>query len=244
MTYSRSISNGVRQGRITQPDCGTAALDSYAVLRTSNLHAAAQRLPGPLQKLLRVARHWFAIPESVLLFVFPELNLGSADRTRYDRSARSGMPPHVTLIYPFVAPDDIDGRLLKELKGFFGSVEEFKVRLNGVGGFPGVVYLMPEPRERFVELVTGLMKLYPHVPPYRGAFQSVIPHVTLAESTDPEVQDRLMSEVVPLLPIETNASEVWLMVRRGGLWKAKARFALAPRFGSSVDEPALQRVVS
>jgi hypothetical protein len=239
MPYAAAISNGDPQGQITLTVCTFAALWLKTVLRNSRVRKAARRLPMPLRRLVLIARPWLAAPETVLLFAFPELKLGSDLRTRYDRSAREGMPPHVTLIYPFLPLHEIDGRRLRELTNFFAATTQFKVRLDGIAGFPGVVYLVPQPTERFVELVNGLVRLYPQVPPYGGIFQSVIPHMTLAESADPEVQDGLMSEVAPLLPIETKATEVWLMVRRGGRWKTKASFALTASRDVLVNEPRL-----
>jgi 2'-5' RNA ligase len=210
----------------------------------SKLRAAVQRLPIPIRRVARVARPWFPVQESVLLFAFPEIDLGSNLRDRYDRSARAGMPPHVTLIYPFIRPEAIDQALLEELGTFFGSTSRFKVRLEGIGGFPAVVYLVPEPRERFAELVTGLVTLYPQVPPYGGLFESIIPHLTLAESADPEVQDRVMSSVLRVLPIETEAVEAWLMLRRGRRWKTTARFALADAKNARRTEPGLPNAVA
>jgi 2'-5' RNA ligase len=210
----------------------------------SKLRAAAQRLPIPIRRVARVARPWFPLPESVLLFAFPEIDLGSNLRDRYDRSARAGMPPHVTLIYPFIRPEDIDQKLLEELGRFFGSTSRFTVRLEGIGGFPGVVYLVPEPRDRFTDLVTGLVTLYPQAPPYGGLFQSIIPHLTLAESADPEVQDRVMSAVLRVLPIETEAVEAWLMVRQRRRWKTTARFALAAAQNSRRTEHGIAEQVA
>jgi len=240
MPYAPAIWNEDRLGQITLTVCKAAALWLKTVLGTSHLRKAARRLPMPLRRFVLLARPWLAAPETVLLFAFPELELGSDLRARYDRSARNGMPPHVTLIYPFLPLHEIDGRRLRELTSFFAAATQFNVRLDGVGGFPGVVYLVPQPTERFVELVNGLVLLYPQVPPYGGIFQSVIPHITLAESADPEIQDGLISEVAPLLPIEITATEVWLMVRRGGRWKTKASFALTASRDVFVNVPRLQ----
>ena len=117
--------------------------------------------------------------------------------------------------------------MLQELGDFFGAEGRFRVRLEAIAGFPGVVYLVPDPRERFVELINALVRLYPHVPPYGGRFGSVIPHLTLGESDDPEIQDLLVASVAGVLPIESEAADVWLMVRQGRRWKTIARFALA-----------------
>jgi 2'-5' RNA ligase len=184
----------------------------------------------------RAARGWFPRPESVLLFAFPEVNVAPDLRRRYDRSARVGMPPHVTLIYPFLRPDAIDERVLGQLASYFYSVSRFAVRLGAIGGFPGVVYLAPEPREDFVQLINAVTALFPEAPPYGGIFDSVIPHMTIAESADPHVQDLLVAGAAEMLPIDTEAADVWLMVRRGRHWKIRARFPLGPPAGGQIRE--------
>jgi 2'-5' RNA ligase len=212
-------------------------LDWLVVLQNSRLRKVAEHLPDPFRRMAYVAQGWFPRPESVLLFAFPEVNVAPDLRRRYDRSARVGIPPHVTLIYPFLHPDAIDERLLGQLTRFFESVSRFAVRLGAIAGFPGVVYLVPEPREDFVKLVNALAQLYPEAPPYGGIFDSVIPHLTVAESADPHIQDLLVTSAAQMLPIDTEAAEVWLMVRRGRLWKTRARFALGPR--AHAQSPAL-----
>ena len=178
------------------------------------------------------------------MVALPELNVATDLRRRYDRSARMGMPPHVTLIYPFLPPDSIDDEVMRRLAALFGSASSFTVRLAGIGGFPGVIYLVAEPIERFVELVKALAALYPAAPPYGGAFDSVIPHLTVAESTDPKVQDLLVRSAAEGLPVEAEANEVWLMVRRRRLWKTQARFALGPRAQLRSDELGLRTAIA
>lgn len=151
------------------------------------------------------------------------------------------MPAHVTLIYPFLSPKEIDERVLETLRALFASREQFKVQFGGIAGFPGVVYLVPEPAELIIELVNELVEVYPQVPPYGGMFPSVVPHLTLAETADPEVQDRFIDLVAGLLPIEISAREVWLMVRRRGRWNAAARFALARSTASAFRDRDLRQ---
>src|SRR5437660_989822 len=55
-------------------------------------------------------------PESALLIPVPEAEpLVGQWRLEHDPSARAGVPPHVTLLYPFLPPDDITPGDLDEL---------------------------------------------------------------------------------------------------------------------------------
>ncbi len=60
--------------------------------------------------------------------------------------------------------------------------EPFRVRFERVGLWPGVVYLAPEPADRFSRLIDDLVAAFPHHPPYGGAFDEVIPHLTITEA--------------------------------------------------------------
>jgi hypothetical protein len=82
-------------------------------------------------------------------------------RALYDGADETGIRAHVTLLYPFGDRDDG----LAELFGTFGP---FEFTLTEVCRWPDVLWLAPEPAERFAELTRALVKRYPEHPPYEG----------------------------------------------------------------------------
>ena len=58
-----------------------------------------------------------------------------------------------------------------------------------VGRFPTVVYLAPEPSEPFDRLTEAIDARFPDFPPYAGAFDGVIPHLTITESAAAPLDD-------------------------------------------------------
>ncbi len=153
-------------------------------------------------------------------------------RSLYDPSCAAGVPAHVTLIYPFVPPDAIDDALLQTLAAHFAAARPFDVAFPRLARFPGVIYLAPEPAQPFRALIAGLVKRWPEYPPYRGAHEEVVPHLTIADRRahlDLVLMNRVEVGVAPLLPFADRASEVWLMTSRRGRWRRKARFALGAR---------------
>ena len=55
-------------------------------------------------------------PESIILIPVPEATpLVHQYRLHYDPSAPAGVPEHLTLLYPFLTPDKIDGAVLSML---------------------------------------------------------------------------------------------------------------------------------
>ena len=54
--------------------------------------------------------------ESALVVLVPEAEaLVKPFRDRYDPSAAVGVPAHITLLYPFKPPDEVDGAVLDKL---------------------------------------------------------------------------------------------------------------------------------
>jgi 2'-5' RNA ligase len=137
-----------------------------------------------------------------------------------DRARDRGMPAHVTVVYPFLPGRRIDDETERELQDITGRSASFEFSLDGIGHFPGVVYLAPEPSEPFVDLTRAIEARWPDHPPYEGAFDTVVPHVTVAHGDEapPGLEERL--------PVSEHATEVWLMTRLGRRWVCRARFAL------------------
>ncbi|MGN6406939.1 MAG: 2'-5' RNA ligase family protein [Curtobacterium sp.] len=140
-------------------------------------------------------------------------------------AGRSGLPHHVTVLYPFVRPRLLTKRIDSRLRSAFGAVPRFDLRLTEVRRFPDVVYLVPDPAEPFVELTHACVAAVPSHQPYRGVFAEVVPHVTVLER-EPE-PDGLEAQLSALLPLSASAEAVELFVRdRAGTWRRHRRYPL------------------
>jgi hypothetical protein len=145
-------------------------------------------------------------------------------RARFDPVARRGMPAHVTALYPFAPVPCLDAAMEQAIQSVLAGRPGFPYRLARLGRFPGVLYLAPEPANAFIELTEALSKRWPEYPPYRGAHDGIVPHLTVAHGpTPPGVE----TELERALPIEAAAEEVWLMTEgRRGWWSLRRRFPL------------------
>ena len=152
-------------------------------------------------------------------------------RERLDPSADHGVPAHVTLLSPFIPPQDIDASVIRQLSELFARATPFDFVLGSVGWFDtDIVYLAPEPAQPFVALTRSLMQTFPGYAPYSGAYREIIPHLTVGHGTLHELQ--LAAEAVaPALPITAHAGDVWLMVGSSepGRWIVRQRFPLGGR---------------
>jgi 2'-5' RNA ligase len=145
-------------------------------------------------------------------------------RLRYD-SAALGIPAHITLLVPFVPPQEIDevGPALREL---FAAQPAFSFSLARVARWPGIAWLAPEPAEPFRRLTELIFERHPAYPPYEGAHDEVVPHLTVALGDD-SVQDEVEAALTPHLPIEAEAREVTLLAEdESGRWQIGERFPL------------------
>jgi 2'-5' RNA ligase len=165
--------------------------------------------------------------ESAIILPVPDAEPIVADvRARHDPAARLGVPAHITLLYPFTPPLQV-AESTGTLERLFAGVRAFSFALSDVRRFPTTVYLHPEPVAAFIELIAAVARRWPEFPPYRGAFPTVIPHLTIADREETDILDRVQRAVATRLPIRCRATEVWLMCSDEiGKWSRRNVFPL------------------
>ncbi|HEY3724594.1 MAG TPA: 2'-5' RNA ligase family protein [Acidimicrobiia bacterium] len=149
-------------------------------------------------------------------------------RLALDPVAPLGVPAHITVLYPFVPPDDVDQPVCDAIADVLAVFSPFDFSLTHVEKFAdGVVYLAPEPADPFVAITNALAAHWPDHPPYHGAFTSVIPHLSVAMITNGSLE-ALEAELNGGLPLRTRADAVWLMEGQPeDRWAIRAVFPLS-----------------
>jgi len=169
-----------------------------------------------------------APPESALLVPVPEAEpCVQKHRFRHDSVALRGVPAHITVLYPFMTPDEISDSATAALRQVLDHFPEFPFRLTRLEHFPeGATYLAPEPATSFVDLTMAIAEHFPAYPPYGGVYADVIPHLTVAQTADAPADE--LAEIERHLPIRCVAREAWLMVEDDEQrWHRRARFPFA-----------------
>jgi 2'-5' RNA ligase len=145
--------------------------------------------------------------------------------------ATRGIPPHVTLLYPWrpapLQPSDVE-RAMAALAG----TRRFTLRLPTIDRFLQVIYLRAEPDDVLRGLMQRLAMAFPETPPYGGAFPDPTPHLTVAKGVTDAELDRLEIEIVghlaPHLPLVVDVSEIALEEQgEDGFWSIRATVPLA-----------------
>ena len=110
----------------------------------------------------------------------------------------------------------------------FAEMPAFACRIEKTGRFPGVLYLAPEPVGRFQALTARLLEQFPELLPYGGAYDEVVPHVTVLHGCADCLCERVGPRLEEEMPLVTQAREVLLFQGENAEpgWVRRARFPL------------------
>jgi 2'-5' RNA ligase len=168
---------------------------------------------------------------SALIVPIPEAEpVVAVHRDRLDRAAAWGVPAHVTVLYPFLVPADIDEHTIAVLRRLAAAVPAFFLKLTGIGWFDDrVVWLAPDPAEPFRALTAAVATHFPATQPYGGAFTDILPHLTMGHDHPATDLQAAAADVQAHLPIHARVTAVRLITGRpepGGCWTPLADLPL------------------
>jgi 2'-5' RNA ligase len=166
--------------------------------------------------------------ETAIVVLFPELEtlVGSIRATSTEDGARA-MPPHVTLIFPFADTVRVDEQL-PAVRNVLAGFRPFDVSFAAIARWPETLYLVPSPAEPLVAMTEALANAFPEHPPYGGAFDEIVPHLTVAHGASDEF-DGIAAELSPALPLRARVERAWLMAHETGGWRRHTAFPLDRR---------------
>lgn len=156
-------------------------------------------------------------------------------RLRYQReSVERGIPPHLTVLFPFVPASAIDEGTLAVLRRLYASLPPFSYALASVESFPDAAWLAPDPVRPFLDLVEATRRAFPALPPYGDPGHAVVPHCTIGTDDDPGRVEAMLRELREqlgqLLPIPCRANAVVLVGELAdGHWVEREAFPLEGR---------------
>jgi len=172
------------------------------------------------------------LPETALICRVPEAERYIARyRERFDPSARRNVPAHVTVLYPFMPPAQVDSGVIEELRAIATAVRCFDYRLAETRRFPVALYLAPQPEDSFAALTAAVFRAFPDYPPFEGKFATVVPHVTVAHADEAQLCDIEVELRIALAsgsPLRARCSEMVLIENSSGRWEELQRFPLGP----------------
>jgi len=157
-----------------------------------------------------------------------ELLLSAAARAfGFDRPP--GVPAHVTLLYPFVDAERLVVGHAHEAQRALSDVQPFECSFSSIGCFddpPVAIYLEPKPVEQFSAMIEALIAAFPKFPPYAGAVEEVVPHLTIVETADRNLWAEVEEWVKPQLPVRTSVQGFSIYVQTDTGWVERFKLPL------------------
>jgi len=131
-------------------------------------------------------------------------------REQYDQESFGRVPAHITLLYPFVPPEFVD-KAVAQLEQICADISPFEVVLGTYGKFEDALFLEPLNPEPFMNLIQKLAESFPEYPPNDGKHgEDLQPHLTLAQSDDPEEIEKLELPPEPHFSFRVNKIHLYL----------------------------------
>lgn len=161
--------------------------------------------------------------QSALLVPVPEAEpLVGRWRAQHDPKATWGVPAHITLVVPWLPPEQVKREHLDELDQIVGAEPPFEYVLEQVCWFgERVLWLAPSPAGPFKALTAKLAEHF-GTPPWSGEFKEVVPHLTvgLAEQSTGGMLAEAADDLRTKLPLFCRATDVQVMCGSGDHWRA------------------------
>ena len=167
---------------------------------------------------------------SIIIVSVPEAEpFVAALRERFDPAAGRGLGAHITLLYPFMAPERIDGAVLGRLAAVAAGVAPFAFQLTHLARFAGTLYLAPEPPAPFVALAVQLLQEFPELRPRGWRAEALVPHLSVVRKSDVDdraVQAQLEAVLAERGPIACRCRAFLLIENSTGAWRPIQAFPL------------------
>jgi len=149
-------------------------------------------------------------------------------RAALDPMEPLGVPPHVTVLFPFVT-GDIPAAVTDRLRETYSTVQPFETTFSSTRWFEDhVLWLAPDDPQPYVDLTRTTMAAFPGYLPYGGEFDEITPHLTVADRADVRAMREAEVDLMTRLPVSAHAGGVTLMTqgRPGGPWTRAIHFPL------------------
>lgn len=172
-----------------------------------------------------------SVRRTALVVEVPEVDDAVANiRRELDPMAGKGVPPHMTVLFPFVTADQVDADLVTRLEALFRRAPSFEQSFLDVRWFGDEVLWLASDGDEHLRSLTGLVTTqFPDYSPYGGVHAEVIPHLTVADHAPIDAMRAAEASLRLRLPIRATTTHVSLLVEQSsGHWTREGSFTLGP----------------
>jgi hypothetical protein len=141
-----------------------------------------------------------------LVLITPEADsLVGRWRGEHDPAARFGIPAHVTVRTPFLAPERWRDPSLEPLERFL----PIDVTLARLENRPGALVVLVEPDDSLRAITEAVTLSCPSLPPHKGNRSDLAYHVTVVRTDDNRIRSEASKAIEPELPLRVTGTELW-----------------------------------
>ena len=170
-------------------------------------------------------------PRSAVIVALPIPPAIEAIRRVHVPVAGLGVPPHVTILSPFMPADALQASVRRRLAAIAAASPAFEVTLSDLESFPEALYLAPRPDEPFRRLSVEVAKAFPGFPPYGNPSyrpEAGVPHLTIAMANGASFEDLATTATLHLPVVRVAQFLTVINERPDGHWQIRWRIPLGP----------------
>ncbi|MFW6282150.1 MAG: 2'-5' RNA ligase family protein [bacterium] len=162
------------------------------------------------------------IQGSIICF-FPDNEIDGLEkfRKKYIKSPGKAVPFHITLMYDFLLPHEIDKSVINKLNSIAKSIPKFNFYAKPLSSFPAnkVLYLSPSPVTPIEELTEKLYNTFPNYSYKKRGFP--IFHMTIALGNPIEETQDIIKEYFQQFgeePLALKAGSIGIYINKANEW--------------------------
>ena len=160
----------------------------------------------------------------------------AAVREAGEASARMGIPPHVTVLYPFVPAAELTPAVRSALAGIAADHRPFVATMGPPEIRDDMVWLVPRDQGPFLRLTASVHARWPEHPPYGGTHPDLIAHLLVIQTADRLEREAARAAAMRVCPFHAAVTELEVLTEDDeGRWRLRWRLPLgspAPDGGS------------
>ncbi len=147
-----------------------------------------------------------------------------------DPLAARGVPAHVTVLFPFLRVDALTPAVRSTLARLAAHEPPFVARFERVERRGRMVWLIPADERPFLRLTAAVAERWPDHQPYEGVHLTLIPHLTLIETTVSRTRDAAWAAAAEVGPFDVAVRDLTVITEgASGGWRTSWRLPMGDR---------------
>ena len=150
-----------------------------------------------------------------------------AVRNAWDPMAARGVPPHVTVLFPFIQAEALTPEVHTALAAISTSNPPFTARFGRVEHVDTMIWLVPTEQEPFLRLTASVAGRWPDHPPNGGVHAELVAHLTVLDGNEGEALREAENAVKQAVPFDASVDALEVIAEDdAGRWHVRWRLPL------------------